>query len=216
MTNHHNFNRNPSKISARPCPNSASDAHKKMNAAIPTLSDQQKRKALAEINLSPNGALCRAARYHADRIQIDAEDLLHDAVLRALTSRKWPSHLNAEQFLNGVMKSIASALVARREAGTDVLDGAMLLEKIGQLETLLTPLAVVERTARAYKCEEALSAICEGRPKLTMVLDGIGQGLIGRHLAAFADVDQTELATIRRMLQRRSAVEMKKLIEATS
>ena len=186
-----------------------------MKPAVPPLSDRQKRKALAGINLSASGALYRSARYHADRIQTDADDLFQDAILRALTTRKWPSHLSAEQFLGGVMKSIASAIVAQREAGTDVLDNAVFLEEVGELETLTAPLAVVEWTARANKCEAALSVICEGRPKLTMVLDGIGQGLIGRHLAAFADVDQGELATIRRMLQRRSAVEMKKLIETT-
>ncbi|WJY19920.1 hypothetical protein QQS45_06850 [Alteriqipengyuania flavescens] len=98
------------------CPNSGSAAHTSTNNATRSyLTKPQVRAAIAALDLRANSKLMRMARIRAFTAGFDTEDILQEAILRTLTSRSCPAGLKMEYFLMAVMRSIASAIIARRK-----------------------------------------------------------------------------------------------------
>ncbi|KLE31499.1 hypothetical protein AAW01_07965 [Aurantiacibacter gangjinensis] len=148
----------------------------------------------------------RVAHYRALTAGIDAEDLLQEAILRTLTSRACPAGLKMEHFLMAVMRSIASAIIVRRKRNE-----AHYCEEFDLVVSPLAPDEECEIAQRSDAWRQALEELAEGFPEIEEMIDGIGQGLCGKALAEFAGLDQTELATRRRLMKRRGAKAWKKL-----
>jgi hypothetical protein len=168
---------------------------------------------LTKIDIGPGSRLRKCAGYRAFTADTCADDLLQEAILRAMTSRRCPANLAIEHFLMGIMRSIASEIIAKRERAAEKLLGFYQ-------EGPAAPLSPDEGFAlaeRAEACRQFLDEIVEGSPEAEGVLDGIDQGLCGKALAQFAGIDQTRLATVRKFIGRRSAIawmKLKKLDEA--
>lgn len=195
--------RNGTKIkkSTNACPNSGSGAHTSSNSAPASyLTKTQVHAAIAAIDIGPNSKLKRVARYRAFTAGIDADDILQEAILRALASRSCPVGLKIEHFLMAVMRSIASAVIAKRER-----DEPLFREVCDQFAPPPAPDKAYEIAVRAEACRKALEDVAGGSPKTEGVIDGIGLGLCGKALAEFAGMDQAELATTRRLIKRRAA-----------
>ncbi|MBL45741.1 MAG: hypothetical protein CMN71_13760 [Sphingomonadaceae bacterium] len=176
------------------------------NPAAP-LTRAQIRRALAKIDIRPSSRLMKSARYRAYTADTCADDLLQEAILRAMTSRSCPAGLMVEHFLMGIMRSIASEILAKRERVTD----ALLDFDRERPAAPPTPEEEIAFVQRAETCRQALKEIAECSPETELVVDGIDQGLCGKALAQFAGIDQARLATIRRFVSRRSAIAWAKL-----
>jgi hypothetical protein len=195
--------RNDTKIkkSTSTCLNLGKAAHTSSKSApVSYLTKTQVRAALAAIDIGPNSKLKRAGRFRAFTAGIDADDLLQEAILRALTSRSCPVGLKIEHFLMAVMRSIASGVIAKRER-----DEVLYREAFEQLTPPCAPDKACEIAVRAEACRKALEDVAGDSPKIEGVIDGIGQGLCGKALADFVGLDQAELATTRRLIKRRAA-----------
>ncbi len=146
-------------------------------------------------------------------LNIEPDDLLREATFRILAgqrvlNRSVPIEVN----LFGVMRSIASSWHKRRKrkpeisledlVSTDEVDGDIL-------EVLLVPddsRAPNPEEELAYKQEmEALMAVFADRPDAQLVLMGRAEGLKGTELAAFAELNASQLATVQRLISRRLA-----------
>lgn len=183
------------------CPNLGSGAHTSSSSAAGSyLTKAQVRAAIAAIDIGANSKLMRVARYRAFNAGIDADDLLQEAILRALTSRRCPVGLKIEHFLMAVMRSIASAVIAKCER-----DEPLLREACDHLAPPHAPDKAYEIAVRAEACRKALEDVAGSSPKTEGVIDGISQGLCGKALANFAGMEQAELATVRRLIKRRAA-----------
>ncbi|MBD58522.1 MAG: hypothetical protein CL808_00135 [Citromicrobium sp.] len=141
----------------------------------------------------------RVARYRAFTAGIDAEDLLQEAILRTLTSRSCPAGLKVEHFLMAVMRSIASAIIAKRKR-----DETLYCDESDLPVAPLAPDEACEIAQRADACRIALETLFKGSTMIERVVDGIDQGLCGKALADFASMEQAELATTRRLIKRRA------------
>lgn len=195
--------RNGTKIkkSTNACPNSGNGAHTSSSTAASSyLTKAQVRAAIAAIDTSASSKLMSVARFRAFTAGIDPDDMLQEAILRALTSRSCPVGLKIEHFLMAVMRSLASAVIAKRER-----DEPLLREACNQSATPHAPDEAYEIAVRAEACRKALEDVAGNSPKTEGVIDGIGQGLCGKALADFAGMDQAELATTRRLIKRRAA-----------
>ena len=202
-----------SKKSKSACPNSGNAAHTSTNNATRSyLTQQQVRAAIAAIDFRANSKLRRMARIRAFTAGIDAEDILQEAILRTLTSRSCPAGLKMEYFLMAVMRSIASAIIARRKR-----DEARYCNELDLMVSPLAPDEACEIAERANAWREAFDKVVGGSAQIEKVVDGIGQGMCGRALADFVSTDQAQLASLRRTIKRRVArayLEIKGLEEA--
>ena len=188
-----------SKKSKSACPNSGNAAHTSTNNATRSyLTQQQVRAAIAAIDFRANSKLRRMARIRAFTAGIDAEDILQEAILRTLTSRSCPAGLKMEYFLMAVMRSIASAIIARRKRGE-----ARYCNEIDLVVSPLAPDEACEIAERSDAWRQAFDDVVGGSPEIERVVDGIDQGLCGKALAEFANTDRARLASVRKAIKRR-------------
>lgn len=148
--------------SANACPNSAARAHLSSKASEPRLTVAQVRAALVGVDMSPGSLLHRAARYHGWLAQTDPDDLLQDALLKAVTTRSCPAHVQVDRYVRGIIRSIASGIVAKRERNRNVAELARAAEEERLSNSVLSPDEELDRRERAGVCEEALARIGEG------------------------------------------------------
>jgi DNA-directed RNA polymerase specialized sigma24 family protein len=187
------------KKSTSACPNLGKAAHTSSNSAQASyLTKAQVRSAIAAIDTSSNSTLMRMARWRAFTAGIDAEDILQEAILRTLTSRRCPAGLKMEYFLMAVMRSIASAIIAKRKRNEDLYRA--------ELDLVVSPLApdeACEFAERADAWRQALDDVIAGSQEIEKVIDGIDQSLCGRALAEYANTDRVRLASVRKAIKRR-------------
>jgi hypothetical protein len=190
------------KKSTSPCPNLGSGAHTSSNSALASyLTKAQVRSAIAAIDTSWNSKLMRVARWRAFTAGIDAEDLLQEAILRALTSRSCPYGLKTEHFIMAVMRSIASKIIEKRGRACDALLHYGLITQ----NQPMTPEECLIFDERADICRRSIEKVVAGSATVKAVIDGIDHGLCGAALADFAAISETELAVVRRKIKRRVA-----------
>lgn len=121
------------------------------------------------------------------------------------TTRRCPAHLPVKYFVAGIMRSIASKLVERRESCISLGFHDDGLPYEGSSIAAPSPEDVLLQREAQQRIASMLERIGEGDRVLGAVIDGRGFGLRGRGLAEHAGIDQTELATVQRRLKRRIA-----------
>ncbi len=156
-------------------------------------------------------------RDHRDRVERRADgiafdypgegrDLLHDAMLRALTSRSCREDLTAEQFLGGIMRSIASTARRgreRRQENPVVLPINEATERMAVGGHVVQTADEIIETERVRQlCIEVIDHLTAASEQQAALLDGIGLDLRGRALADHVGITSDELATLRRALKR--------------
>ena len=81
------------------------------------LSPAELRTALGALGTADSLRLEKAGRYLGWKCQTESDELLGEAVLRALNgNRRCPKHLPVALFLIGVMKSLASEIIEKRNS----------------------------------------------------------------------------------------------------
>lgn len=183
------------------CPNFGKTGHTKRTSSSGRRTSAQVRSALATINFKPGSRLARCAAYRAFTASLDADDLVQEALLRAITTRSCPAHIAIEHFLMGIMRSIASKAIEKRERA----DEAMIEYGRAYSNAPLSPEESFARDESADMCRRSIERVVAGSLITERVLDGIERGLCGKALADFAGVDQVKLATVRRKIKRRVA-----------
>ncbi len=170
---------------------------------LPRASIHERLAALTVADYRRLAALARARAWGWD---IDAGDLLHEAVLRAYLTRSCAPDVNVIAFLSGIMRSLVSqhvrALTARLSVrglwsdGHDTVEGGMATIDSFDSEA-------PERRLDLRQARLALSRATAGDPQLERLVDALSEGLIGHKLAARLAVDAAGLATAKRRLARR-------------
>ncbi len=158
-------------------------------------------------------------RDHGDRVERRADgiafdypgegrDLLHDAIFRALTSRSCREDLTAEQFLGGIMRSIASTARRsreRREEDPVVLPVDEVAERMAVGGYVVQTADQIIETERVRQlCIDVIDRLAAASAQQAALLDGIGIDLRGRALARYVGITPKELATLRRALKRQA------------
>lgn len=198
----------PYKKSSKQCPNCSIGAHSASGGNFPLRTHAEIRAALATMDIGRGSPVWRSARFHASRAgpDADADDLLQEAMMRALTTRKCSSRICIEHFITGIMRSLASAIIRTQEAKM-AGPGVRYPIDIDQVASEApSPFEELDRQSRSQACQLALDAIAKGRPAAVAIIDGLGQGLQGEALASFADIDAAELSNVRRFIKRNAAI----------
>ncbi len=121
----------------------------------------------------------RMARYFAFPAEMDPDDLLQDALERSLSTRSCPANLGIMPFIIGVMRSIASDTIRRRERDAATLRTGTITGLTGQSLGPVSPDEILDQCKRAAAYEEAIDLMAAGDPAHERVIDGIGLGLRG-------------------------------------
>lgn len=155
-----------------------------------------------------------AAKRLLGSLNIEPNDLLGEAIFRILIGKRQLNRsVTIKANLFGVMKSIASSWHKRRKRKPEVSLEELLAtddEASGDvMEVLLISdddRATSPEEELAYKQElDALQAVFTDRPDAQMVILGRAEGIRGAELAAFADLNASQLATVQRLISRRLA-----------
>lgn len=189
----------------QPCPNFPGSEPKGVNDKENFLTSDEVRKRLQSINLKPGGRLHRNALYHANRAQVDPDDLLQAAIVAAMTSRKCRTNLAIEPFIIGIMRSKVSKVIKRQERKVQLGIRLHSLDEPGTEIAGPDLIEVNEQQRRRTASAELLRAISGGDAVIAKVIDGIGHDYRGQRLATFTGIKQDDLATVRRRLKRRAA-----------
>lgn len=80
------------------------------------LTHKEVRAELQRLKLGKNCLSERIASVYAAQLPFEGQDLLHEAVCRALTSRQCREAITVGQFINGIMRSIAATAKRSAEA----------------------------------------------------------------------------------------------------
>lgn len=189
--------------STRPCPSSGRGGHRDDEGQESCLTRQEIREQLASLPLGPGSFLMRQARYRATYADLDCDDLLQEALLRALTTRTCPRHVPVERFVAAIMRSIASKAVERKER--TIMLGLYGDDFVYHAEELIagSPVDQIEYDERRMHFARLLALVTEADPLAECVIDGIDDGLRGADLADHASINQKQLATVRRRIKRR-------------
>ena len=164
------------------------------------------KSELQQLDLTRQGTIGRYAEMLARDRPGDGRDLLHDAVFKALTSRKCKADITVEQFLGGVMRSIAST--ARRSRDRQAINPVYI-----PTEVVAEALGIGGYSVRSAEeileaervrdlCTDLLEQLSRESPLQAALIDAVGHGLRGDALANAIGVSTTELATARRALKR--------------
>ena len=136
----------------------------------------------------------------------EGRDLLHVSVSRALTSRSYREDLTAEQFLGGIMRSIASTARRSRERRQEdpvVLPVDEATERMGLGGYVVKTADEIIETERVRQlCIDVIDRLAAASEQQAALLDGIGLDLRGQALANHVGITLDELASIRRALKR--------------
>lgn len=166
----------------------------------------------AALDNLPEGALVRLeriARWLASGRSISAEDLVQEAVLRALDGvRKCPRTVSVMAFLVGVMRSIVSA--SNKAVRTDPL----ALQQDAPADTEYDSLTQVRAEGRdplqqliaREDVDRMLAELVDmfhDDPPAELVLLGVCQEMRPEEICADLKLDETGYATIRRRIRRR-------------
>jgi len=136
----------------------------------------------------------------------DGRDLLHDAVCKALTSRTCKADLSVEQFLGGVMRSLASTKRRSHERGKEnhvfmpADDVAGLIGSGGY--TVASAEQIIETERVRVIAADALERLAAVSPIQDALIEAIGLGLRGQEIADRLGITAEDLATLRRSLKR--------------
>lgn len=186
------------------CPNKRGSAHG-VGEASPAVPERTPLETLDERFRDPSG-LRALAKHHARRCGADPDDLLSDAVVRALRLPNWSN--GVDNRLDGVLSSAAFGINrarARRRAAGIVLVAAndeTIIDRWGPVTR--DAAQELEREAQRAAAAAALEALAGGDPLLSALIDGIGEGLCGADLREKLGVTELKLASLRKKLKRRA------------
>jgi DNA-directed RNA polymerase specialized sigma24 family protein len=149
--------------------------------------------------------LKRFAQYRSAGLpQVDWQDLLHEAIDKALSGRRrWPRAVSFVLFMQQTIRSLANEHWRRRIEGPTVtvadLDPGQTLafEAAPDVDTP-TP----ERSIEARDSLRAIYALFSNDPRVLTVLDGFAEGLTPAEIMSKASLTAVAFASARRKIRR--------------
>ncbi|MFK4792375.1 hypothetical protein [Sphingobium sp. ZW T5_29] len=171
------------------------------------LTRDEVREAMLQIKFKPGSEVSKAAEHFARLCRSDADDMLNEAVKRALSSRQCPTGIDVEQFLNGILRSISSSRsIARTAAKNEVyVPIPELLAAVG-LTSMTSPppdeILEIERQRAVYA--EVIEELARQSSAIAILIDAIDQGLRGKDIEDLLSISTHELAALRKTLKRRA------------
>ncbi|MCE7796519.1 hypothetical protein LWE61_08080 [Sphingobium sufflavum] len=178
---------------------------------VAVLSRQDVQKRMQDVNFKVGAPVSQAADHFAKMSQSDRGDLLNEAVKRALTSRNCPANVDIEQFLNGILRSLASGINRARAVAQD--DGTFihmpipeLLAAVG-LTSMTSPPAdeVLEIERQRAVFAGLIEELAGHSEQMAALIDAIDQGMRGKDIEATLPISTHELAALRKSLKRQAA-----------
>ena len=161
---------------------------------------------LLKIDMAPRAEIVRRAEQLAGDYPGEGRDLLQEAVTRALSSRSCREGITGEQFVAGIMRSIASTARRGRERRGEIPSSIpidVLIEQMGGGPyTVQTADEVIETERVRRLCADILDRLAKVSPLQAQLIEGIGLDLRGRKLADYLGITRADLATMRRALKR--------------
>jgi DNA-directed RNA polymerase specialized sigma24 family protein len=147
----------------------------------------------------------KAAEYWAHVRRVDVDDLMHDALERALDGRRQcPRDISVLAFLSGGMRSISSgenkARAGRAEVHLVAEDGRLIVDPPDDRQT---PAEAAEWWQEAARIKQAFLDLFEGDLVAQTMLEGIMEGMEGDELRGLTDLDVKGFASKRRLIRRR-------------
>ncbi|WCT74190.1 hypothetical protein PQ455_02865 [Sphingomonas naphthae] len=161
---------------------------------------------IGKLDLTEQGRIRRTADIMSQDLPGDGRDLLHDAVCKALTSRRCKADLSVEQFLGGVMRSLASTKRRSRERGREnhiFMPAEEVAEQMGSGGyTVASADQIIEIERIRAIAADALEQLAAASTAQAALIEAVGLGLRGQEIADRLKVTLEDLATLRRSLKR--------------
>ncbi|MGO4128329.1 RNA polymerase sigma factor [Inquilinus sp. YAF38] len=158
--------------------------------------EQEVRRALAALSEPDLLRLQAIARLRCRGLPgLDWQELLHEAVLRALDgSRPWPPDVPMIAFLAGIMRSLRSDHWRRQRATAAALS-AQAAEVADQVPD-------PERIAAATQALAAIDRMFADDPAAIAVILGLSQGLSAEEIRRRTGLSETEYDSTRKRMRR--------------
>lgn len=170
------------------------------------LSRAEVETVVGQLDLKPRATIVRTANHLAGDYAGEGRDLLHDAITRALTSRSCREGITGEQFIAGIMRSIASTARRSRERRAEdpvSIPVEVLAEQMAVGGYTVPSADYIIETERVRRiCADVLDRLASTSATQARLIDGIGLGLRGQKLADHLAISLEDLATVRRALKR--------------
>lgn len=158
--------------------------------------EQDLRRALAALSEPDLLRLQAIARLRCRSLPgLDWQELLHEAVLRALDgSRPWPPDVKLIAFLAGIMRSLRSDHWRRHRATAAALSV--------QAAEVASEAPDPERIAAASQALAAIDRLFADDPAALAVILGLSQGLSAGEIRQRAGLSETEYDSTRKRMRR--------------
>lgn len=151
--------------------------------------------------------LRRVAQRYAWGHPIPADDLLQEALLRALTTRKCPDDVDVIKFLAEAMRSIAHGEEEKAESRPTIAEASGFEDPEDPLlkfpDPSRSPEDVVIDHQIAATIRHTLRALFEDDPAAWIILEGDMEGLSVAELRELTELDMTAYNSKRKLIRRR-------------
>lgn len=154
--------------------------------------------------------LRKIAKFYANVGAIEADDLIQEAMMRALSTRTCPSHVDVVRFLAETMRSIAhgerekmrpvAQFVPVSRTGDSVDQGTELVDEGDAAEAVLI---LKQDAAHCVATYGAIRTLFEDDPIAKDVLEGLLEDLTPAEIQELTGLDATGYDSKRRLIRRR-------------
>ena len=147
----------------------------------------------------------RAAAYWARRYGAEVDDLMQEAIERAMDgTRVCPGHVSVVTFLSGTMRSISAdwrkARAGRGEVRLVTEDGRMVVDPIDDRPNAAE---ITESRQQERLIKQAILDLFEGDLAAQTIVEGDMDGMEGEELRNLTGLDMKSFASKRRLIRRR-------------
>ncbi len=154
------------------------------------------------------GRLKAVAKHFTFGRPIDPEDLLQEAFIRALDTRKCPADVDIVKFLIGVMRSVLSGEAEKAENQlTVVLSAVTTNDDQDEPVEFADPSPSIEEDLidrqNAANIQRTILALFDDDPEARVIVEGDIAGWSAEDLRAYTGLDKTAYDSKRRLIRRR-------------
>jgi len=176
-------------------------------------SPEEVREGLEALSTADWARIQLAGRHFAARSDMAGDDIVQEACLRVLTTRRCLKRFTVVEFVLGTMRSVASEeLRSRAQRRASGQGGAVpetekiVVDPLGDTVFVATDLSPEDQALSNVFLSRALQQVArcyEGDDQLELLAEGLFDGLRGKELEELLGVDTKGLAAIKRRLARR-------------
>jgi DNA-directed RNA polymerase specialized sigma24 family protein len=176
----------------------------------PTRSRDEIEAAIRGLRPSDWARLRKFARLYASAGAIEADDLLQEAMMRALSTRACPAHVDVVRFIAGAMRSIAHDQRKKQKPVANLVPIAWTgeafetgVDLVDESEGLEDGLITKQDAAHYVAIYSDIRALFEDDPIAKDVLEGLLEDMTPGEIRELTGLDQTGYDSKRRLIRRR-------------